>query len=204
MHSGVDESGVDDRDPQAMCGTLARLKGEAVVRRLRGEDRGGGSPGGAGRGSGGRAGPEAVVVLGCDSALQLDGEVLGKPDGPADAAARWRRMRGREGTLHTGHHLIRLDTGAADAATADTTVAAAVAATRVRFADVDDAEIDAYVATGEPLWVAGAFTIEGLGAPFVERIDGDHGTVLGLSMPLLRRLLADVGIRITSLWRPPR
>jgi septum formation protein len=130
-------------------------------------------------------------VLGCDSVLAFDGEILGKPVDADDATARWRRMRGRSGVLHTGHCLIDTATGRQ---------AAATSATTVYFADVSDAEIAAYVATGEPLRVAGAFTIDGLGGPFVTRIEGDHGTVIGLSLPLLRRLLADLGVAITAWW----
>ncbi len=141
--------------------------------------------------------PEArdVVVLGCDSMLEFGGEVLGRPAGAAQAVARWRAMRGSSGVLHTGHWLVdaRPDdgTGAALGETASTTV---------WFADLSDAEIDAYVATEEPLRVAGAFTVDGLGGPFVERIEGDHHSVVGLSLPLLRHLLAAVGVAITDLW----
>ncbi|HEX6054525.1 MAG TPA: nucleoside triphosphate pyrophosphatase [Intrasporangium sp.] len=128
-----------------------------------------------------------ALVLGCDSVLQLDGEVLGKPADPADAVARWRRMRGRTGLLHTGHWLVDdRDSGGA--------TIGAVASTTVHFARVSDEEIEAYVATGEPLQVAGAFTIDGLGGPFVAGIEGDHHNVVGLSLPLLRDLLADAGI----------
>lgn len=146
----------------------------------------------AGRLNGGY-GPGRVLVLGCDSVLELDGRVLGKPLDAEDAVRRWRAMRGRTGVLLTGHCLV--ERGG--------TVAEAVAATTVQFADLTDAEIDAYVATGEPLAVAGAFTIDGLGGPFVERIDGDPGTVIGLSLPLLRHLLAELGVAITDLWRRP-
>jgi septum formation protein len=138
---------------------------------------------------------EDMVVLGCDSVLELDGTAFGKPAGPTDAAHRWRLMRGRSGVLHTGHWLI-------DRRSADSPSHGAVASTTVHFADVTDAEIDAYVATGEPLDVAGAFTIDGLGAAFVERIDGDPSNVVGLSLPLLRRLLADIGVMWTDLWSP--
>ena len=136
-----------------------------------------------------------LVVLGCDSMLEFDGEVLGKPGDATDAVARWRAMRGRSGVLHTGHWLI-------DARPGDGTGAALgeTASTTVWFADASDEEIDAYVATEEPLRVAGAFTVDGLGGPFVERIDGDYHTVVGLSLPLLRRLLAALGVPITSLW----
>jgi septum formation protein len=106
-------------------------------------------------------------------------------------------MRGREGVLYTGHCLVDLPADGADAK-----IAEEVAATTVRFADVSDAEIAAYVATGEPLRVAGAFTIDGLGGAFVEGIEGDPGTVIGLSLPLLRRLLAELDVDITRLWRP--
>jgi septum formation protein len=132
------------------------------------------------------------LVLGCDSLLDLDGEALGKPADRDDAIARWRRMRGRSGVLHTGHCLV------------DTTTnrqAAHVASTTVHFADLDDDEIEAYVDTGEPLAVAGAFTIDGLGGPFVERIDGDPHNVVGVSLPLLRQLVVEVGHRWTDLWR---
>lgn len=135
---------------------------------------------------------EGALVLGCDSVLELDGEALGKPRDAADAVRRWHRMRGRSGVLHTGHCLV------------DTTTrrrAAQVAATVVHFAEVSDEEIEAYVDTGEPLAVAGAFTIDGLGGPFVERLDGDPHNVIGLSLPLLRRLLLDLGRPLVRLWR---
>lgn len=125
-----------------------------------------------------------ALVLGCDSVLDLDGEALGKPNDADDAVSRWQRMRGRSGVLRTGHCLIDTRTGRD---------VADVAATTVHFADLSDAEIQAYVATGEPLLVAGAFTIDGLGGPFVERVDGDPHNVVGLSLPLLRRMLTDVG-----------
>jgi septum formation protein len=130
-----------------------------------------------------------LVVLGCDSMLELDGEVLGKPADAVDATARWRAMRGRTGVLHTGHWLVA---GAAEVG--------ATASTTVWFAELSDEEIDAYVATQEPLRVAGAFTVDGLGGPFVERIEGDHHNVVGLSLPLLRHLLAQVGVSVPDLW----
>jgi septum formation protein len=167
--SHVDESTVDSPDPAELSGTLARLKAEAVAARLDG-------PG---------------LVLGCDSVLAFEGEILGKPVSVDDATRRWQRMRGRSGVLHTGHCLIDLATGKQ---------AAATSATTVHWVDVTDAEIDAYVATGEPLQVAGAFTIDGLGSPFVARIEGDHGTVVGLSLPLLRTLLTELGVSLTDLW----
>jgi septum formation protein len=136
--------------------------------------------------------PAGALVLGCDSVLELDGEALGKPDDADQARTRWRAMRGRSGVLHTGHALRDGDR-----------VAAATASTTVHFADLTDEEIDAYVATGEPLHVAGAFTVDGLGGAFVTGIEGDHHNVVGLSLPLLRDLLAELGHSWTSLW-PPR
>jgi septum formation protein len=132
-----------------------------------------------------------ALVLGCDSVLEFDGAALGKPADAAEATRRWHAMRGRGGILHTGHCLIRLGDGKR---------AEAVASTTVHFAEVTDEEIAAYVGTGEPLRVAGAFTIDGRGGPFVERIEGDHGNVIGLSLPLLRRLLAELGTGLTELW----
>lgn len=173
--SGVDESAVQAATPEELCATLARMKAEAVARAW-------------------RAGPP-VLVLGCDSVLSFQSEVWGKPSDAADAAARWRRMRGHSGVLCTGHALVDAGTGR---------TAEAVGRTRVFFAgDVTDAEIDAYVASGEPLGVAGGFTIDGRGASFVERLDGDPGTVIGLSMPLLRALLAEFDLSVTALWRAP-
>ena len=169
--SDVDESIVDIADPAALAGTLAGLKARAVA---------------ATRPDG------KDLVLGCDSVLEFDGLALGKPGDPAEAIRRWRAMRGRSGVLHTGHCLIEEASG---------TSADAVASTTVHFADVSDQEIERYVATGEPLHVAGSFTIDGIGSAFVERIEGNHGTVVGLSMPLLRRLLAQLGVQITELWR---
>jgi septum formation protein len=116
--------------------------------------------------------------------------------------ARWREMRGQEGLLHTGHCLVALG-GHVAGSGADHRSVSALASATVRFGQPSDAEIDAYVATGEPLQVAGGFTLDRLGGWFVDGIDGDPGTVLGLSLPLLRRMLADLGIGVPSLWPPP-
>ena len=137
---------------------------------------------------------DGALVVGCDSLLVLDGRALGKPHTAAEATRRWQQMRGRTGVLATGHCVV--DTLAARDVSG-------VATTQVRFGTPSDAEIAAYVATGEPLAVAGAFTLDGYCAPFVDGIDGDHGNVVGLSMPLLRRLLADLDVEVTSLWRRP-
>lgn len=170
--SGVDESQLEGLPPAELALQLAELKSAAVA----GRDEL----------------PDAALVLGCDSVLELAGAALGKPDDAADARRRWRAMRGRSGILHTGHCLT--DTGSGR-------VAAATASTVVRFADVTDAEIDAYVATGEPLAVAGAFTVDGLGGAFVTAIEGDHHNVVGVSLPLVRELLAELGHEWTDLWR---
>lgn len=183
--SGVDESLVVTDRAEDLCLELARLKAQAVLTRL--SPTGPSSP----TGPAGTGAEQRTLVIGCDSVLAFDGEILGKPADPADATRRWQRMRGRSGVLHSGHCLIDVVAGRR---------AEAVGSTTVHFADISDDEIAAYVASGEPLAVAGAFTIDGLGGPFVERIEGDPGTVVGLSMPLLRRLLAELDLRITDLW----
>ncbi|MEV0877631.1 nucleoside triphosphate pyrophosphatase [Micromonospora echinofusca] len=171
--SGVDESLVVTERAEELCLELARMKAQAVLTRLRPAD------------------DQRTLVIGCDSVLAFDGEILGKPTDAADATRRWERMRGRSGVLHSGHCLIDVAAGRR---------AEAVASTVVHFADVSDDEIATYVGTGEPLAVAGAFTIDGLGGPFVERIEGDPSTVIGLSLPVLRRLLAELDLRLTDLW----
>ena len=169
--SGVDETQVTGLEPAELALQLAELKCAAVAAR---DDL-----------------PAAALVLGCDSVLEIDGEAFGKPDDAEEATRRWQAMRGRTGLLHSGHSLRDTATGH---------VAAATASTRVHFADVGDDEIAAYVATGEPLQVAGAFTIDGLGGAFVAGIEGDHHTVVGVSLPLLRDLLAELGHAWTDLW----
>ncbi|TQF05134.1 septum formation inhibitor Maf [Kitasatospora acidiphila] len=134
---------------------------------------------------------DGELVIGCDSVLELDGQALGKPADAAEARRRWQAMRGRSGVLQTGHCVID---------TANGRRASATAATTVHFAEPDDAEIEAYVASGEPLHVAGAFTLDGRSAPFITGIEGDHGNVIGLSLPLLRSLLGELDVRITDLW----
>lgn len=180
--SDVDEAVVEaearaqhpDLGPADVALLLARAKAEAVAAELRGNH----------------------VIVGCDSVLELDGVIHGKPADAAEAVARWQSMRGRTGVLHTGHWLVddRDDgSGGTLGASADTIV---------HFADLDDDEIEAYVATGEPLRVAGAFTIDGLGAPFVRGIEGDHTNVIGLSLPLLRDLLRDIGVHWSEVMTP--
>ena len=154
---------------------LARAKAEDVVRDLGPGDVGG-----------------ADLVLGCDSVLELEGEVHGRPADATEAVARWRRMRGRTGTLHTGHWLV--DRRAPEAGGSGGLVGG-TASTVVHFADLSDEEVEAYVATGEPLRVAGAFTIDGLGGAFVAAVEGDPSNVVGVSLPLLRELVIELGLR---------
>ncbi|MGQ4487628.1 Maf family nucleotide pyrophosphatase [Streptomyces sp. 372A] len=168
--SGVDEDALTADTPAELALVLAQAKA-AVVAAL----------------------PEAAgaLVIGCDSVLELDGQALGKPADAEEATARWKSMRGRAGILRTGHSLTDTTTGRTVSRTASTTV---------RFGEPTDAEIAAYVASGEPLHVAGAFTLDGRSAPFVDSIEGDPGNVIGLSLPLLRRLLGELGIAVTDLW----
>jgi septum formation protein len=182
--SGVDEDAEVARaattDPADVALLLARAKAEAVARSDAGL-------------------PDGALVVGCDSVLDLDGEPLGKPYDTAEATKRWQRMRGRSGVLHTGHWLVDArDPGAGGSGG----TLGAVASTTVHFADVGDDEIAAYVASGEPLAVAGAFTVDGLGGAFVRGVEGDHHNVVGISLPLLRDLVGELGLRWTDLWRP--
>jgi septum formation protein len=169
--SGVDEDQLSGLEPGELALELAKLKAAAVVPRPEV--------------------PAGALVLGCDSVLELDGEALGKPETTEEAIRRWKAMRGRTGVLRTGHSLVDTTTGRRAAATASTTV---------EFADITDEEVMAYVATGEPLHVAGAFTVDGLGGGFVTRIEGDHHNVVGVSLPLLRGLVRELGHEWTDLW----
>ncbi|MEV7287096.1 nucleoside triphosphate pyrophosphatase [Streptomyces sp. NPDC093252] len=171
--SGVDEDAVTAPTPAELALALAEAKASVVAARPEAKD---------------------ALVIGCDSVLDLDGQALGKPADAEEATARWQAMRGRAGTLQTGHCVYDTATGRHASGTASTVV---------RFGAPTDAEIAAYVASGEPLHVAGAFTLDGRSAPFIEGIDGDHGNVIGLSLPLVRRLLAQLGVGITELWAPP-
>jgi septum formation protein len=166
--SGVDEDAYSAATTGGLTELLATAKATAVAGKL---DEG--------------------IVIGCDSMLDLDGTALGKPADAAEAIARWHAMRGRTGTLLTGHCVINAATGQR---------ARAVASSAIRFGAPTDAEIAAYVGTGEPLGMAGAFTIEGLGGWFIDSIDGDHNNVIGISLPLLRSLFLDVGVTIPALW----
>jgi septum formation protein len=168
--SGVDEAGFQAADLPTLVTALAEAKAEAVAAR-----------------------PEAAgaVIVACDSLLDVDGEAHGKPADEAEARARLQRLRGRSAILRTGHCVIDAATGRR---------AAGDAATEVFFGRFSDAELDAYLASGEPLRVAGAFTLDGRSGPFIDRIIGDHGNVIGLSLPLFRQLLAVVGLTVMDLW----
>jgi len=173
--SGVDEDAVaaslTDPTPAELVTELARAKANAVAGELTGD----------------------AVVVGCDSMLSIGGEVVGKPGTPAVARKRWAAMAGGSGELLTGHAVIRLGERPA--------TAAGCRATTVRFATPSEDELETYLATGEPLAVAGAFTLDGLGGWFVEGVDGDPSSVIGISLPLTRELLAQVGLSVTDFWR---
>lgn len=171
--SGVDEDGVTDDRPDLLARSLAVAKGTAVLERLEGD----------------------VILVACDSVLEFEGRPYGKPATADEAVAHWRRIRGGQGVLHTGHFVV-VRSGA------DEVAQARIASTVVRFADLTNEEIDAYVATGEPLVVAGGFTLDGYGGAFVTGVEGDPHNVIGISLPLLRQMLLDLGVGWQSLWRP--
>jgi septum formation protein len=170
--SGVDETRFDVTTPEALVSSLADAKAHAVAARL-----------------------ENGIVLGCDSVLGIDERVLGKPATAQAAREHWSLIAGRTATLSTGHAMLRVEHGSVVAR------AAAVARTDVTFALPTTAEIAAYVATGEPLASAGAFTLEGLSAPFIDGISGSPSNVIGLSLPLLARLLREIGLSIVQFWK---
>lgn len=180
--SGVDEDAVaaalTDPSPEELVTALALAKAEAVLETVAGTHG-------------------DAVVVGCDSMLSIEGEMLGKPGTPEVAHKRWAQLAGNTGDLLTGHAVLRLEDGEA------TRRAVGTRRTHVRFAEPSQEEIEAYVGTGEPLVVAGAFTLDGLGGWFVEGIDGDPSSVIGISLPLTRRLLAEVGVSVAGLWVSP-
>ena len=183
--SGVDEDAVAARlgpgaSPDAVVEALAEAKAIAVSRDL--------DP---------AVGRDAVVI-GCDSMLYVNGELRGKPGTAEQARAQWDSMAGRSGDLHTGHCLIRMRDGE------PTLTRTATAITTVRFSTPTPGELAAYIASGEPLEVAGGFTIDGLGGWFLDGVDGDPSAVIGLSLPLVRRLFEAVGLGIGELWAANR
>lgn len=179
--SGVDEPAVEAASkhlgPSGTVTALAQAKAEAVLGAVIGDH------------------PDAVII-GCDSMLLLDGRLRGKPADDAQARREWAQMSGRTGDLLTGHAVVVLRGGQVTAR------ASGHERTGIRFGTPTQDEITAYLATGEPLQVAGGLTIDGYGGWFVEGIDGDHSSVIGISLPLTRKLLTEVGIPVTELWRP--
>jgi len=174
--SGVDEEAVANPDPVALVGQLATAKARAVHDRLLGSPQA----------------SEFWGVLGCDSLLEVDGAVFGKPVDADDARRRWRRMAGGWGELHTGHCLLADGCGTR-LTPSGTAARCTTITTRVQFAALTEAEISAYIASGEPLQCAGGFALEGRGGLHIERIEGCYSNVIGLSLPLLRGWLTELG-----------
>ncbi|MEO6880386.1 MAG: nucleoside triphosphate pyrophosphatase [Mycobacteriaceae bacterium] len=167
----VDTAGCGSPSPAQLVAILATAKAHAVA-----------------------TGWADAVVVGCDSMLHVGGELVGKPHTQAVARQRWTAMAGRSGELLTGHCVLRVTDGVV------TGEATGTQTTLVHFADPSASELEAYLATGEPLEVAGAFTLDGLGGWFVEAIEGDPSSVVGIGLPLVRRLLIEVGVSVSSLW----
>lgn len=179
--SGVDEDAVIDRlgpsaAPELVVTALAEAKARDVVPSLVAE------------------GFTDAVVIGCDSMLLIDGELQGKPHTVDVARSRWQSMAGRSATLLTGHSVLRITDGAVTADVADHS------GTVVHFGNPSEEDLEAYLASGEPLKVAGAFTLDSLGGWFVERLEGDPSSVIGIGLPLVRRLLGEVGVSVAQLW----
>jgi septum formation protein len=174
MVSNVDEGGVEGLAAMDAVLVLARRKAEAVVAKVA-------APAGS------TGGP---LVVGCDSLLEFKGHVWGKAASPGEVIERWMQMRGHDGLLHTGHCLVDVDNGAL-ASTTDTAV--------VRFGMPTEREVSIYAATEEALQVAGPFTLEGRSAPWIESIEGNYGTITGISLPVLRRLMLDLGVDMADM-----
>lgn len=174
--SDFDESRVQVADPDSLVRTLALCKAQAIAEQIRRESF-----------------QAPVLILGCDSVLEIHGEIHGKPADAAEAIARWQQMRGQIGRLYTGHALLRLDSGI------KTLVHCQM--TQVHFANVSDRQIQAYVATGEPMNCAGCFALEGKGGLFVEKLEGCYSNVIGLSLPLLRQMFEEFEVDVTDLWQ---
>ncbi len=171
-HSDFDESQIQLTDPLTLVETLARHKAQTVATQFNTVNN--------------------ALILGCDSVLSINGEIHGKPANPEEAIARWQQMRGNQGILYTGHALI-------DVSQDKTVVKCGI--TKVYFTQVSDQAIAAYVATGEPLNCAGCFALEGKGGLFVEKLEGCHSNVIGLSLPLLHQMLQELGYEITDFWQ---
>lgn len=180
--SDFDESQVQLTNPAELVQILALRKAETVVPQIQPTDA-------------------PTLVMGCDSVLAVGGEIHGKPANTAEAIARWQQMRGQVGDLYTGHTLISLP-GHSPPSTPHKPYPTLTRCqiTRVFFADVSDRQIAAYVATGEPLNCAGCFALEGRGGLFVEKLEGCHSNVIGLSLPLLRQMVGELGYDVADFW----
>lgn len=174
--SDFNESQIQSTDPEVLVRTLALRKAETIAAEMQAQRT---------------SGP--VLVMGCDSILAIHGEIHGKPATPEAAISRWKQMRGQIGKLYTGHALITL--------TDPFKTLVRCQITHVQFAQVSDRQIAAYVATGEPLNCAGCFALEGKGGLFVEKLEGCHTNVIGLSLPLLRQMLGELGYDVVDFWQ---
>jgi septum formation protein len=181
--SGVNEdalaSSMPGASPEQLVAALAEAKARTVAEAVAREH------------------PDSVVV-GCDSMLAHDGLLVGKPGSPEQARERWVRMGGGTGVLLTGHAVLRIQRGAIGG------LATGTAQTTIHIGSPSPAEIDAYIATGEPMAVAGGFTLDGYGGWFVDGVEGDPSSVIGISLPLTRRLLLEIGVSVVDLWTPRR
>jgi septum formation protein len=166
--SNFDESQIQEDNSLELVKTLAKCKAQTVASQFK-----------------------DALILGCDSVLEVAGEIHGKPESAQEAIARWQKMRGQQGILYTGHALL-------DLRQKKTLIRCGI--TKVYFSDMSDRAIAAYVATGEPLKCAGSFALEGKGGLFVEKIEGCHSNVIGLSLPLLTQMLGDLGYNVTDFW----
>lgn len=190
--SQFDEATITETDPIRLVETLAFRKAQVVAQQCTAEYTAA-SP---------SADDPGILVLGCDSVLAMSGQIYGKPQDEAEAIARWQRMRGQTGELITGHALIRVQPFVQSATQPSLEPQHLIQhrSTTVAFANSNDREINAYIATGEPMNCAGCFTLEGRGSAFIEAITGCYSNVLGLSMPLLRQMLATMGCDFTTFW----
>ncbi len=181
--SDFDESQITSADADLLVRTLALRKADTVAKQM--VEAGVSVP---------------TLVLGCDSVLAIQGEIYGKPDTSAEAIARWQAMRGHIGGLYTGHTLIHLLPNQSKFSEAPLKTIVRCQVTQVHFANISDRQIEDYVATGEPMYCAGCFALEGKGSFLVEKLDGCHSNVIGLSMPLLRQMMAEFSYNITDFW----
>jgi septum formation protein len=181
--SDFDESQITSADADLLVRTLALRKADTVATQLA------------------KAGVTTpTLILGCDSVLALHGEIYGKPDRASEAIARWQAMRGHIGGLYTGHTLIELLPEKTKSSEAPLKTVVRCQVTQVHFANISDRQIENYVSTGEPMYCAGCFALEGKGGFFVEKLEGCHSNVIGLSMPLLRQMMAELGYNVTDFW----